>query len=72
LARVADFLSELLPVSGAPNASMIRNRTMGVGEAVVTAACHDNGEADTVAAEPVVVGLNGGYVRSRHRQDERN
>jgi hypothetical protein len=51
---------------------MIRNRTMGVVEAVVTAACHDNGEADTVAAEPVVVGLNGGYVRSRHRQDERN
>ena len=33
--KVADLLSELLPVSGAPNAGTVRNRTMRVGEAVV-------------------------------------
>jgi hypothetical protein len=32
--KVADLLSELLPVSGAPNAGTVRNRTMRVGEAV--------------------------------------
>jgi hypothetical protein len=31
--KVADLLSELLPVSGAPNAGTVRNRTMRVGEA---------------------------------------
>jgi hypothetical protein len=33
--KVADLLSELLPVSGALNAGTVRNRTMRVGEAVV-------------------------------------
>ena len=33
--KVADLLSELLPVSGAQNAGTVRNRTMRVGEAVV-------------------------------------
>jgi hypothetical protein len=33
--KVADLLSELLPVSGAANAGTVRNRTMRVGEAVV-------------------------------------
>jgi hypothetical protein len=67
--KVADLLSELLPVSGAPNAGTVRNRTMRVGEAIVTTT------AKPVAPrpiEPVVVGLDGGYVRSRHRQDERH
>jgi len=67
--KVADLLSELLPVSGAPNAGTVRNRTMRVGEAVVQP------NVTTAAArpgEPVVVGLDGGYVRSRHRQDERH
>src|SRR5271170_428590 len=66
--KVADLLSELLPVSGAPNAGTVRNRTMRVGEAVV----QSNVTSTAGPAEPVVVGLDGGYVRSRHRQDERH
>jgi hypothetical protein len=66
--KVADLLSELLPVSGSPNAGTVRNRTMRVGEAVV----QSNVTSTAEPAEPVVVGLDGGYVRSRHRQDERH
>jgi hypothetical protein len=71
--KVADLLSELLPVSGALNAGTVRNRTMRVGEAIVLP--HAAKTAETAAvqpAKPVVVGLDGGYVRSRHRQDERH
>src|ERR1700712_3320927 len=71
--KVAELLSELLPVSGAANAGTVRNRTMRVGEAVVQPNLPTPAEpATTKPAEPVVVGLDGGYVRSRHRQDERH
>src|SRR5664279_5728769 len=71
--RVADLLSELLPVSGAPNAGTVRNRTMRVGEAVVQPSVTTTAEpAKARPVEAVVVGLDGGYVRSRHRQDERH
>jgi hypothetical protein len=71
--KVADLLSELLPVSGALNAGTVRNRTMRVGEAVVLAQATKTSEATAVQpAQPVVVGLDGGYVRSRHRQNERH
>jgi hypothetical protein len=71
--KVAVLLSELLPVSGAPNAGTVRNRTMRVGEAVVQPKVTTTAEPTaTRPAEPVVVGLDGGYVRSRHRQDERH
>ena len=71
--KVADLLSELLPVSGAANAGTVRNRTMRVGEAVVQPNLPTPAEPATAKpAEPVVVGLDGGYVRSRHRQDERH
>jgi hypothetical protein len=71
--KVADLLSELLPVSGAPNAGTVRNRTMRVGEAVVQPNVTTTAKpASPRPAEPVVVGLDGGYVRSRHRQDERH
>ena len=66
--KVADLLSELLPISGAANAGTVRNRTMRVGEAVV----QPNVTTTEKPAGPVVVGLDGGYVRSRHRQDERH
>ena len=66
--KVADLLSELLPVSGAANAGTVRNRTMRVGKAVV----QPNVTTTAKSAEPVVIGLDGGYVRSRHRQDERH
>jgi hypothetical protein len=71
--KVADLLSELLPVSGAQNAGTVRNRTMRVGEAVVQPNVTTTAEPATARpGEPVVVGLDGGYVRSRHRQDERH
>ncbi len=71
--KVADLLSELLPVSGAPNAGTVRNRTMRVGEAVVQPNVTTTAKpASPRPAESVVVGLDGGYVRSRHRQDERH
>src|SRR3984957_3591020 len=66
--EVAELLSELLPVSGAANAGTVRNRTMRVGEAVV----RPNVTTTEKLAEPVGVGLDGGYVRGRHRQDERH
>ena len=68
--KVADLLSELLPVSGRANAGTVRNRTMRVGEGVVLPTTAE--PATARPAEPVVVGLDGGYVRSRHRQDERH
>jgi len=71
--QVAALLSELLPISGARNAGTVRNRTLRVGEAVVQP--HATKTAELTAAQPadpVVVGLDGGYVRSRHRQDERH
>jgi hypothetical protein len=68
--KVADLLSELLPVSGAPNAGTVRNRTMRIGEAVAQPTVTT--PAAPRPAEPVVVGLDGGYVRSRHRQEGRH
>jgi hypothetical protein len=68
--KVANPLSELLSVSGAPNAGTVRNKSMRVGEIVVQP--NVTTTAKPRPAEPVVVGLDGGYVRSRHRQDERH
>jgi hypothetical protein len=66
--KVAALLSELLPISGAQNGGTVRNRTLRVGEAVV----RPHPAKPTQLTEPVVVGLDGGYVRSRHRQEERH
>jgi hypothetical protein len=71
--KVATLLSELLPMSGAQNAGTVRNRTLRVGQEVVQP--HSTGTAKRPvmqAARPVVVGLDGGYVRSRHQQEERH
>jgi hypothetical protein len=70
--KVADLLSELLPISGAQNAGTVRNRTMRAGEAVVRPHAAKTAEAAAQPAKPVVIGLDGGYVRSRHREDERH
>ena len=72
-ARVADLLSELLPVGGAANPGTVRNRTLRVGTTVakLTPAGAPMTEPDAVTPA-VVVGLDGGYVRSRHRRPERN
>jgi hypothetical protein len=70
--KVADLLSELLPISGARNAGTVRNRTMRAGEAIVRPHAANTARAAAQPAKPVVVGVDGGYVRSRHRQDERH
>src|SRR5215212_386031 len=68
--KVATLLSELLPVSGAQNAGTVRNRTLRVGEKVVQQHSTEPLRRPTAqAARPVVVGLDGGYVRSRHRPE---
>jgi hypothetical protein len=70
--KVAMLLSELLPIDGA-SAGTIRNRTQRVGEKVVRQ--HATGTAQRTTTPPggaVVVGLDAGYVRSRHCQEERH
>jgi hypothetical protein len=71
--KVADLLWELLPISGARNPGTVRNRTMQVGESVILPGVTKTAEPTAAqSTKPVVVGLDGGYVRSRHRQDERH
>src|SRR3954454_4216214 len=68
--KVAALLSELLPISGAQNAGTVRNRMLRVGQDVVPLRSTKNAELPaTPAAGPVVVGLDGGSVRSRHRPE---
>ena len=71
--KVADLLAELLPVGGAVNAGTVRNRTRRVGERIarLRPAGAPDPEIDAVTP-PVVIGLDGGYLRSRHRRPERN
>jgi len=71
--KVAAFLSELLPMSGARNTGTVRNRTLRVGQDVVRQHFNETAKQPVMqAGGPVVVGLDGGYVRSRHRQEERH
>ena len=71
--KVVDLLSELLPISGARNAGTVRNRAMRTGEAVVRPHAAKTAEVtEAQPVKPVVSGLDGGYVRSRHREDERH
>jgi hypothetical protein len=70
--KVADFLSELLPLSAKAAPGTIRNRTMRVGRRL-----HNSAESLAVSArreprERAVVAFDGGYVRSRHRRPEYN
>jgi hypothetical protein len=71
--KVAVLLSELLPISGAQNAGTVRNRTRRVGEKVVRQHATETAtQTARLPNGPVVIGLDGGYVRSRHRQEERH
>jgi len=71
--KVAAFLSELLPMSGARNTGTVRNRTLRVGTEIVQEHLVETAQQPMArAAGPVVVGLDGGYVRSRHRQEGRH
>ncbi len=70
--KVAALLSELLPLGGTQHASTVRNRTLRVGAEVVQArAVEAPGQPAVQASGPVVVGLDGGYVRDRHRSEGR-
>src|SRR3954454_21923089 len=71
--KVAALLSEFLPVDGAQHAGTVRNRTLRVGKAVVQPYSTEIAEQPAApAAGSVVVGLDDGYVRSRHRCEERH
>ena len=71
--KVVDLLSELLPISGARNAGTVRNGAMRTGEAVVRPHAAKTAEVtEAQPVKPVVSGLDDGYVRSRHREDERH
>ena len=70
--KVAALLSELLPLDGTQHASTVRNRTLRVGADVVQAhAVEAPNQPAAQATGPVVVGLDGGYVRDRHRDEGR-
>ncbi len=72
-ARAAGLLAELLPVGGAVNAGTVRNRTRRVGERMARLRPAEAPDPDIDAVTPaVVIGLDGGYLRSRHRRPERN
>jgi hypothetical protein len=73
-AKLADFHAELLPLGGVINAGTIRNRTRRVGERIarLQPAGAPEPETDDGAPHAVVIGLDGGYLRSRHRRPERN
>jgi hypothetical protein len=72
-ARAAGLLAELLPIGGAINAGTVRNRARRVGAQIArlppVGAPFPEVDATTPA---VVIGLDGGYLRSRHRRPERN
>jgi hypothetical protein len=71
--KVAALLSELLPIGGAANAGTVRNRTRRVGEAVVQPSLAETARRPEAGATgPVVVGFDGGYVRSRHPEEGRH
>jgi len=70
--KVAALLSELLPLGGTQHASMVRNRTLRVGAEVVQARAVELQDQPAVQTSgPVVVGLDGGYVRDRNRSEGR-
>src|SRR5258707_9478839 len=72
--KAADFLGELLPLSAVTAVSTVRNRTMNVGNRLRKAA-EVLATIATAAEKPckeLVIGLDGGYVKSRHPRPERN
>ena len=72
-ARVADLLAELLSIGGAVNPGTVRNRTRHVGERIARLCPAGAADPEIDAVTPaVVIGLDGGYLRSRHRRPEPN
>jgi hypothetical protein len=70
--KTADLLSELLPVSEPQHASTVRSRTLRVGAEIVQAhAAASASEPVLPVPGPVVVGIDGGHLRHRHRTEGR-
>ena len=63
--KVADFLDEVLPLSTKTHVSTVRNRTRRVGKRLLRS--HAARARPPRDVEHLVVGLDGGYVRKRHR-----
>jgi len=70
-AKVADFLNEVLPATARSNAATVRNRTRRVGRRLMKDLAETARAARAEPAETLVIGVDGGYVRSR-RTWERN
>ena len=72
--KVAALLSELLPICGAQNAGHGAEQDVAGRRRRCAAASPPRRQSQTTAqaAEPVVVGFDGGYVRSRYRHEERH
>jgi hypothetical protein len=64
--KVADFLGELLPLSAQTTPNTVRNRTMKIGRRLQRSAEALAVPLREAPCEEVIVGLDGGYVRSRH------
>ena len=63
--KVAEFLNEVLPGTAATNAVTVRNRTRRVGGRLLRDQAKPATAGRTTPSETVVIGLDGGYVRSR-------
>jgi hypothetical protein len=68
--KVADFLSEVLPLSTGFHASTVCTRTLRVGKRLLRSPAAPTPQPTTSGA-PVVIGLDGAYVRNRHPQPTR-
>jgi hypothetical protein len=70
--KPADFLNELLPVSAQTAVNTVRNRAMRVGKRLRKSAEVLTGQLAGNSRREAHIGLDGGYVRSRHPRPERN
>ena len=70
--KVADFLNEVLPVTAATNAVTVRNRTRRVGARLLREQAKPAGSALPTESQTLVIGLDGGFVKSSRPLSERN
>ena len=63
--KVAEFLNEVLPGTATTNAVTVRNRTRRVGGRLLRDQAKPAKAVRPTPSETVVIGLDGGYVRSR-------
>jgi Transposase len=70
--KVADFLNEVLPDTAATNAVTVRNRTRRVGGRLLREQAKPAGSARPTPSQALVIGLDGGFVKSNRPLSERN